>query len=269
MVGPMPSALAVALSALDAALPLLGGLPGTRPPAPSGVRWKEAHDYVTDLDLQVEEALARHILAAFPQDRIAGEELHFAQGSQGGVWHLDPIDGTRNLVARRCEVAVSIARYLDGAPEAAVLALPWRGLTLSAEARHPGATCNGEALPPLGEGEASRALLGLPGALQPGHGAPVVRELLARLEGVVEGVRVTAALGYDLGLIALGELDARLSLAAKPVDVAAGAFLVQQLGGVVTDLRGRPYVLGSPGILAARSPEIHAAVLGALQAAQR
>lgn len=260
----MPDALATALRALDHAMPLLRGAWTTRPPAPAGVRWKTPHDYVTDLDLQVERRIAETVLADFPADRVAGEELYFAQGVQGGVWHVDPIDGTRNLVARRCEVAVSIARYVDNQPDAAVLALPYRDLVLSAAVDRPGVLLGEQPLPPLGEGEPSLALLGLPGALQPGHGAPLFRRLLADLAETVEGVRVTGALGYDLALIALGELDARISLAAKPMDVAAGAFLVAHLGGVVTDLDGAPYQLGSQGIIAARSPEIHAVVSAAL-----
>lgn len=264
-----PSFIACAEEALDAAQALIAGPVPTRPRAAAGVRWKQPHDYVTDLDVQVEHAIAAVIHAHFPGHRIAGEERYRADGDAGPVWHVDPIDGTRNLVAVRPEVAVCLGLYIDGVPTLGAIGLPCRGLQLigqpdgGVQLRFDGGR---QPLPPLGEGALDRALVGLPGALQPGHGAETVRAVMARLDGQVEGLRISGALGYDLACIALGELDARLSLAAKPVDVAAGVPLIHALGGIVTDLDGAPYRLGSRGFLAARSAEIHAGVAAALQA---
>ncbi|RME28776.1 MAG: inositol monophosphatase [Deltaproteobacteria bacterium] len=267
----MDTARSCTLEALaDSAALLAGDLP-TRPAVPADIRDKEPHDYVTDLDLRVERAIADRIRASFPADAIAGEEIFDAPDTVRR-WIVDPVDGTRNLVAGRPDIAVCIGLYEGRRGLVGGIGLPCRGLALLASADRPGATLHaGDAAVPLarlGAGPLDRALVGLPGALQPGHGAATIRALAGELAGRVEGLRISGALGYDLALIALGELDARVSLAAKPVDVAAGVVIIEQLGGVVTDVEGRRYQLGRRGLIAARSPEIHAGVLEALQRAR-
>ncbi len=264
----MDAARTCTLDALAVAADLLAGDLPTRPAVPADIRDKDPHDYVTDLDLRVERAIADCIHARFATDAIAGEELFDAPDTVRR-WIVDPVDGTRNLLAGRPEIAVCIGLYEGSLGKVGGIGLPCRGLDLIASVDRPGATLHagGRALPlaSLGMGALDRALVGLPGALQPGHGAATIRALSGELEGMVEGLRISGALGYDLALIALGELDARVSLGAKPVDVAAGIIIVEQLGGVVTDIEGRPYRVGSRGLVAARSPEIHAGVLAALQ----
>ncbi|NOY26642.1 MAG: inositol monophosphatase [Oligoflexia bacterium] len=252
-------------AAAGAAALLAGPLPG-KPPRPDGVRFKAPHDYVTALDLACERSIAATIRAAFPSDAIAGEEEERAAAGASRVWHVDPVDGTRNLVAGRPEIAVSIGLYQDGLPVVAVLSLPYRGLVLSASAD--GVWLNDKPLPAPVIPPARQALIGLPGELRVESDARAFGRMYSHLVGRVEGIRVSGALAYDLATVALGELHGRASLAAKDVDVAAGALIVARLGGVVTDTAGHPYRLGSPGIVVALSPQIHDIVMSSLDAAQ-
>ncbi len=74
-------------------------------------------------------------------------------------------------------------------------------------------------------------------------------------------MRITGALAYDLACIAIGELGARVSLDAKTVDVAAGAFLITQAGGKITDLDGEEWTTDSSTVLAARTSALHRTLL--------
>ncbi|MCK6507100.1 inositol monophosphatase [Myxococcota bacterium] len=267
----MPDPLLVARQAVDQAMALLAGPLPTRPPRPDGVRDKEPHDYVTALDLACERTIAATLRAAFPGDAIAGEEEERAAQGARRVWHVDPVDGTRNLVAGRPEVAVSVALYVDDAPVVGVIGLPYRGLCLSASDE--GAWLRGAPgqapvpLPPLAPPPPRRTLVGLPGELRVADEARAIARLYGALVGRVEGIRVTGALGYDLATVALGELHARASLGAKPMDVAAGVLLVRRLGGVATDTTGAAYRLGSPGVVVGADAAAHALLLDAVRAA--
>lgn len=252
----------MAEAACRAAVALLRGpLPG-KPPAPSGVRTKAPRDYVTDLDLACERAIAAEIGAAFPTDAMWGEEEARGDRRAARLWLVDPVDGTRNLVAGRPDVAVSVAFAAEGRLRAAALALPYRGLLLSGG--EDGVFLGEAPLPPLREPEEGTALVGLTGELRDAGQARRAAAMVGFLCGRAEGVRVSGALAYDLGTLALGELHARFSQGGTPLDIAAGAFLIERLGGVVTDLSLRPWSLDRTGVLAAAGPRSHALLVAAM-----
>jgi len=229
---------------------------------PHTVNTKGFNDFVTDLDRDVEEVIRGVIEPAFPDHGITGEELGTSRPDSEHTWYVDPVDGTRNLVAERPEVAVSLALYRGEAPLVAALSLPARGIEMLWDG-------DGVEIRPLaGRGEPSRSswrlsesLVGLPGDFRPDVDPPRLARFIGALAGRVGGVRVTGSLAYDLGCIVLGELAARLSTSPKPVDVAAGAVLVERAGGVVTDLAGERWSPGCGSLLAAATPELHAELL--------
>ncbi len=250
----MNSPLEVALRAVAAAAPLLHRPLLGKPPTPAQVSEKAAHDYWTELDVAIERAVAGVVLEAFPDHTVHGEEVYTPAPGVPDVWYLDPIDGTRNLVAGRPEVAVSLAWYREGQPQVAVVQLPCRDLTLAADASRPGLIVNGAPFTPPAPPTPDRALAGMAGDVRDPGDVDAFHPLFGTLARQFEGVRISGALGYDLACMALGELDARVSLHAKPVDVAAGALLVHQAGGVVGAPGGGPLDLHAPGVAAARSP---------------
>ncbi|MBK7830358.1 inositol monophosphatase family protein [Nannocystis sp.] len=181
--------------------------------------------------------------------------------ARGRWWVVDPVDGTQNLVAGRPEVAISVALVDDGEVEFGIVGMPFRGIVVGAS-RQPGVEVDGLAWSrrrPVPR-RLEEAVIGLPGDLRRLRTTGVDRLFSAILPRVA-GIRVTGALAYDLAALAMGEIDARISTSAKTVDVAAGLFLVEQAGGIVTDLRGAPWVPGGIGLLAAASIPLHAALL--------
>jgi myo-inositol-1(or 4)-monophosphatase len=108
---------------------------------------KADYSLVTEADVEADNYLTREILAAYPQDSLVSEELHHVspEDISGGVWVVDPLDGTTNFSLGLAYWGTSIARLEDGYPTLAVMHFPLLGETYVAEHSH-GATFNGHAL---------------------------------------------------------------------------------------------------------------------------
>jgi len=117
---PTERALAVALEAADIAIEIMHSTPRGQ------VRTKaHAADPVTDIDLATERAVRGHLLAAFPDHVVVGEE--FGGTSQGGpTWYCDPVDGTTNLATGLPWTSFSLSLAVGRTPSVGVVADPWR-----------------------------------------------------------------------------------------------------------------------------------------------
>jgi myo-inositol-1(or 4)-monophosphatase len=254
--------MTIATRAVAAARPLLQpDGPSTRPPPYADLRWKEADEAQTNLDVAIELAVGAVLQAETPHCGLVGEEVYTAEPAPGQpTWYLDPVDGTTNLLSRRPDIAVSLGLWQDAQPLAAALWLPCRSMVLSASPE--GAWLDGQRLPQRVAPTALRgALVGLPAQRSGPLGLQSLGRLLVQVAESGASIRVTGALAVDLAQMALGELDGRLSFGAKAVDVAAGAFLVEQIGGVVTNLQGERWRPGMPDVVAAATPALHQLLL--------
>jgi myo-inositol-1(or 4)-monophosphatase len=249
--------LAVAVAAAREAGELLlahfGGLD------PAAIHSKSAaRDLVTVADLESERAIVRRVRAAFPAHAIeAEEEVHDARAADDGVrWFIDPLDGTVNFVHRLPVFAVSIAAWRGGQPEVAVVHAPRLAETFTA-LRGGGAFQDGKRLRVSGAQALGEAILAT--------GFPYRRNELAhdnlanfgRFFHDVRGMRRMGSAAVDLAYVAAGRYDGFWELHLAPHDVAAGALLVREAGGVVCDadggevwLRGGSIIACAPGLLA-------------------
>lgn len=242
---------------------IAGSMLPTRGVLPGQVKDQGIDDLVTPWDRLSERFIASWLRTdgvgffaeELPENRRDDEVL-----ARGRWWVVDPVDGTQNLVAGRPEVGISVAMVSDGEIEFGVVGMPYRGIVVGAS-KHHGLEVDGLAWSrrrPIPR-SLSDAVIGLPGDLRRLRSTRVEKLFMALLHRVA-GVRVTGALAYDLACLAMGEIDARISTSAKTVDVAAGLHLVEQAGGIVTDLRGAPWVPGAVGVLAAASASLHASL---------
>ncbi len=254
--------LETALAAVRAGQELLVGQSSGKPVRPSSIFSKAPHDYQTDMDVLVEKRIAEVILSRFPDHGIQGEESAAENTGSEHVWYIDPIDGTRNYIEGRPEIAISVALYTANQPVVGVISLPFRGLVIAASRGQDGIIVNGSItkLKPTTD-SLDHALVCIQGDIRSQRDTEAFRQVAWALVHSVEGFRITGALAYDLACVALAEVSARISLTAKPVDTAAGAFIITQGGGTVTDARGGPWSLESRTILASSSPTIHASLL--------
>ena len=224
-----------------------------------GIRLKGAKDPVTAADTAAERCIRASLARAFPRIGFLGEEGTAIEGP-GGRWIVDPLDGTIGYIAGLPFFAVSVGLEREGRLESGVLYLPRLGELFLAE-RGRGAWCNGHRIRVSGTARLADCVIAL------WHDDTVwrdrrLRERIARLALQVRSVRIFGA-GFSLASVAAGRLDAYWEQSARPWDVAAGALLVTEAGGRVTDGEGGPFDITESTILASNGPN-HRRLVGLL-----
>jgi myo-inositol-1(or 4)-monophosphatase len=218
---------------------------------------KRAGNYVTESDRNSEAAILEVLTSEAPGIPIVAEESGGVRA--GTMWAVDPLDGTTNFTRGLPIVGVSVALLRHGLPELGVVIAPWLGLEFAAE-RGGGATLNGDPLPRLGPGQPAAAVVatGFPFKTKQRleRYLPVFGAALERFEDL----RRAGAASLDLGWTASGSLDGFFELGLGVWDVAAGAALILEVGGAVSDWAGGPGWLETGDILAG-PPAIHQALL--------
>lgn len=254
-------ARAVALEAARAAGEILLGLFGRLDPARIGSK-SAARDLVTEADLASEHCLVERLRRAFPEHAIEAEEAVRDQASSGPRWFLDPLDGTVNFVHRLPCYAVSLGLVVDGQPEVGVVHAPRLAETFHA-VRGGGAFLGAERLRVSAADTLAEAVLatGFP-YRRPGP-RPSNLENFAALIHEVRDLRRMGSASLDLAYVAAGRFDGFWELHLAPHDVAAGALLVREAGGQVSDLDGGEDWLRGGHIVAAGSG-LHASLRGRL-----
>jgi myo-inositol-1(or 4)-monophosphatase len=219
------------------------------------VRTKGAQDFVTEVDHEAERAIVEMLRSAYPEHAILAEEGG-ASGRSEYVWIIDPLDGTTNFLHGFPQYAVSIGLMHRGVLNQAVVYDPTRNDLFTAS-RGRGAFLNEQRIR-----VSRRARLGdaLVGTGFPFRRFEHVDSYLAILREVMQkapGVRRAGAASLDLAYVAAGRLDAFWEFGLSPWDMAAGALLVLEAGGLVGDLEGNDGYMQS-GNLCAGNPKVFA-----------
>jgi myo-inositol-1(or 4)-monophosphatase len=208
-------------------------------------------DPVSDADREAEEAIHRIIAAERPDDGIVGEEGARTSPTNGRTWIVDPLDGTVNFLYGMRAWAVSIALEDPDGLSVGVVFNPVDHECFLAE-RGEGASLDGR---PIGVTECAsldRAMVAT-GFSYVAEQRARQAQTLVRLLPAVRDVRRAGAAALDLAYVACGRVDAFYERGLKRWDEAAGRLLVEEAGGVVTDLDGEP-----AGVLAAATPQLAA-----------
>ena len=228
------------------------------------VQAKGANDFVTEVDVAAEQEIIYHLHKAYPDHAILGEEGGLVGDEDAEYrWLIDPLDGTTNFIRGIPHYAVSIACLRNGKVEHAVIVDPVRREEFTAS-RGRGAQLNGRRL------RVSK-LASLDGALL-GTGIPFKDHCDDRLEPYARSIQVLAAqcagirragaAALDLAYVAAGRLDAFWEIGLSPWDIAAGALLVREAGGLVADINGSDNYLQSGNVVCG-NPKCFKAVLQA------
>jgi myo-inositol-1(or 4)-monophosphatase len=200
-------------------------------------------ELVTAADREAERVVVGGILAQWPDHAVLAEEgVLTAQGQRSResdwTWIVDPLDGTTNFVHGLPFYAVAIALAWRSVPVLGVVHAPALGDTYAA-AKGLGAACNGQPIQVSSTGELADALLAT--GFSYNRDEPGRDDNSARLQRVLPRCRDLRRLGsaeLDLCLVARGTFDAYWELYLAPYDVAAGAVVVREAGGRVSDLAG-------------------------------
>lgn len=178
---------------------------------------------------------------------------------QGTMWVVDPLDGTTNYTRGYPTVGVSVGLVEDGKPVLGVVLGPFLKLEFTA-VRGGGAFINGDRLPRLRALEPSKAVVGTGFPFRDKARLPRYLEVMEAALRRFEDLRRAGAAALDLAWTAAGTYDGFFELGLNPWDVAAGAALVLEVGGRVTDWSGGDTWIETGDILAA-APAVHEALL--------
>jgi len=226
--------------------------------APRAVREKAPGDWVSDADLRSESAVRTALESAAPGIPVFGEEGGGARADVG--WLVDPLDGTTNFVHGFTSVAVSVALVESGCPVVGVVHAPLLGATWTAWLG--GGAWRDQVRLRVSERDPSRAICATGFPFRRKNLLPAYLPVLHKaLEGF-EDLRRVGAASLDLCWTAEGVFDGYFEVRLGPWDVAAGALLLTEAGGVVTDWTGDDRAWLDSGDILAGSPAVHEALLG-------
>lgn len=251
-------ALGVALAAAEAA----GGELLWRYGKALSVEQKGDQSPVTEADRAAEAAILATLRAAFPDHAFYGEESG-RSGQSEFLWLIDPLDGTRSFIRGQPMFSVQIALWHEGRVVLGVSHAPVFGETAWAIAGG-GAFLDGRPLRCRGEVALKQAHLSF-GNLKRLAASPHGFPALARLVAEAERVRGYGDF-FHYHRLAEGALDAVIESDVHVLDVAALSLIVEEAGGVFTDLEGRRLSLATSSVLAAGSPELHRELLSRFRA---
>jgi myo-inositol-1(or 4)-monophosphatase len=211
------------------------------------IEHKGRNDFVTMVDRGAEAEIVKLIHKAYPQHAILGEESG-ASGDNEVVWIIDPLDGTTNFLHRLPHFAVSIGVQVKGVLTHGVVYAPCTQ-DLYVASRGAGATLNNRRIRVSNTREMEAALVGTGVPIKPDR-LPGYLPLLQTVAENTSGIRRAGAASLDLAYVAAGRLDAYWEIALQPWDIAAGIVLVQEAGGMVSELWGEGDPLNTGNVLA-------------------
>lgn len=237
------------------------------------VRSKGHHDFVTRADHESEEAILGVIRDAFPDHHILAEESgHERPDSEGAddrseddaaggrfQWLVDPLDGTSNFLQGVPVFCISIACLHRGRGVAAAVLDPLRDDLFTAH-RGAGATLNGEPIAVSDRPGLEGAFLATGYPFRAHEALDTYLECFRDIFVRTRGIRRLGAAALDLAYAAAGIFDGFFEFRLSPWDIAAGCLLVEEAGGVVTDLDGRGGYLEGGNVVAG-GPGVHEALL--------
>ena len=201
------------------------------------VEQKGRNDFVSEVDRQAEEKIIETLLTSFPNHGILAEESGEIEGSEDYQWIIDPLDGTTNYLHGFPHFAVSIACRHNGRLEHGVIYDPVNQELFTAS-RGDGATLNNKRIRVTRIASTQGALLGT-GFPFKNHGQlDEFLRIFSDFFTTASDIRRTGSAALDLAYVAAGRLDGFWESGLQIWDIAAGALIVREAGGITTDYTG-------------------------------
>ena len=218
---------------------------------------------VTEMDARAEAEILGRLRGAFPDDAILSEEHGAAAGSSGRRWIVDPLDGTTNYAHGLPVFGVSIALAAERRIVLGVVYDPTRDELFVGE-RGLGATLNDAAIRVSAATtlDASLLVTGFPYNIRQTHDTNLAEYAVFSVRA--RAVRRLGSAVIDLAYVACGRFDAYWELRLGAWDVAAGGLLVEEAGGRLTGIDGKPMDVDAPTLLASNGL-VHEAMLSVLK----
>jgi len=223
---------------------------------------KSYNDFVTEVDVASERIIIDTLKEAYPSHSFLGEESGLSNDSEN-VWIIDPLDGTTNFLHNYPQYAVSIALVQKGEITQAVVYDPNRNDLFTAT-KGQGAYLNDRRIRVSKKTKLKDSLIGTG---FPFRDFKYLSDYLKVLEDVIlntSGIRRPGAAALDLAYVAAGRLDGFWEIRLSKWDIAAGALLVREAGGIVSDFSERQNWLETGNIICS-NPHIYEPLIKLIQ----
>ena len=229
------------------------------------VQAKAPSDFVSEVDRAAEAAIIEVLRDAYPEHAILAEESGLSSPSETAEfqWIIDPLDGTTNFLHGFPQYAVSIALLKNGVLDQAVVFDPTRNELFTAS-KGAGAFLNDRRIRVSRRVRLSESLIGTGFPFRQFDNVDAYLGAFRELTQKTAGIRRPGAAALDLAYVACGRLDGFWEFGLQPWDMAAGALLIQEAGGLVSDLAGESGYLDSGNVVAG-APKIFGQLLPIVQ----
>jgi len=225
---------------------------------------KQVNDFVTEVDHAAEQAIIETLLAAYPGHGIWAEESGREHGAQDSefVWIIDPLDGTTNFIHGLPVYCVSIALAVKGKIEQAVIYDPSRNDLFTAT-KGRGAYLNDRRLRVSKRVRLQECLISTGFPFRPGDDFNSYLSMMGDMMKLTTGLRRPGSAALDLAYVAAGYTDGFFESGLQPWDVAAGALMVTEAGGLIGNFTGDADFLEQNECMAG-NPRVYGQMVGVL-----
>ncbi|MBM4136126.1 MAG: inositol monophosphatase [Nitrospira sp.] len=223
--------------------------------AKKDVGLKAASDFVTRVDMESEQIIINTIKEYFPHHSFLAEESLKEAETDRYRWIIDPLDGTTNYIHGYPVFSVSIALEYNKDIIIGVIFDPLRDELFTAE-KGRGAFLNGNSIRISSVSDFKDCLIATGFPFRKKGFIDLYLKLFKNIFNKVSDLRRTGSAALDLAYLACGRCDGFFEIGLSPWDIAAGAIMIQEAGGIVTDFGGGPDYLLTGNIVAGK-PAIH------------
>lgn len=227
------------------------------------IEYKGEINIVTDADRMAEKLIKEQIQRKYPQHDILAEESEETLKNSEYRWIIDPLDGTTNYAHGYPVFCVSIALEYMGEVILGAIYNPMLNEMFTAQLGR-GAFLNGNMISVSDTADMSKSLLatGFPYDIRENENNNM--NYFYKMAKNAQAIRRAGSAALDMAYVAAGRFDGFWELKLAPWDTAAGALMIKEAGGVITDLFGEKFLLESPHVLASNG-KIHAKMLDILK----
>ena len=227
------------------------------------IRRKRQNDFVSEVDHAAEEAIISVLREAYPSHGILAEESGEKDIKADHVWIIDPLDGTTNFLHGFPQYCISIGMRHKGALAHGVVFDPNRNELFTAS-KGVGAYLNDRRIRVSKTDRLEDALMATGFPFREVGDLDNYLRMFKQVTMATSGIRRPGAAALDLAWVACGRVDGFWEVGLSPWDMAAGALLVREAGGLVGDLDGEDKFMES-GRVVATNAKLFAATLQLLK----
>ncbi|MDD4333348.1 MAG: inositol monophosphatase [Patescibacteria group bacterium] len=223
---------------------------------------KAKHDIVTEIDLKAEKIIIDKIKRAFPDHNILSEESIASNKDSEYSWVVDPIDGTINFYHATAPFRVAICLTKNGSPLLSTIYNPIKNELYYAE-KGKGATINNKPIRVNKNKKAENSVV----MTHISSKEDARERTISALNSIFNKTLHMRAFGSGIAAmtyVASGKFDVFFNVRTYPWDILAGALLIEEAGGIVTDIEGKKITLKSNSVLATNG-KVHKQILELLK----